>query len=303
MNSVFPEWLNANAGRAYPISEAGSRLSSLGSIELPNSLIVSAQINMLPAYATGTFFIGSVIATPTKVIISISYASGGEQRVVASIQVPTQEHKENTTYPFVGGGQDSSILGSLTIGNLADTLNNVPGEVLFDEKATPFEVSALFISSPAVEAVEIYSGSTLVKRFDRIVKLRAGENIRISLVDDDPDTIRIDAISGENLIKPEDCENAPPIPSCIRTINNQPPDENGNFNIDGGKCIDAETTPGLIVLRDLCSQSCCGCSELAELVAGLQSVEGQITQLESQMRSSVVQQTVMIANLVASINQ
>jgi hypothetical protein len=301
MNPVFPEWLNANSVRSFPLSENGSRRSLPGGVVLPNSLIVAAQINMLPAYAVGVFFVRSVVATPSRVVISIGYSEGVEQRSVASIHIPVSSHKENTTYPFVGTGQDSSILGSLTIGDITETLASVPGEIFFEKEATAFEVSALFVSSPALEAIEVYSGSVLVKRFDRVLKLRAGENIRITLVDDDPDTIRLDAIQGENLVSPDDCENAPPIPPCIRTINNQPPDENGNFDIDGSKCIDAVTSPGLIVLKDLCSQSCCGCNELSELVAGLQGVEAQIAQLNNQMNVSVVQQSLMLSNIVSNL--
>lgn len=301
MNAVFPEWLNANSGRAYPLAENGSRLDISGNVILPNSLIVAAQINMVPSYANGTFYVKDVSASSSVVTVSIGYSNDSGDREIATVRIPVLGHKENTTFPFVGSGNDSSILGSLTIGSLAETIQSIPGGVSFTKASTPFEVSALFISSPALEAIEIYSGSVLIKRFNEILKLRAGENIRITLVDDDPDTIRIDAIVGENLVQPDDCENAPPIPPCIRTINNQPADENGNFNIDGGKCIDVQTSPGLIVLKDLCSQSCCGCDELAELVAGLQSVEGQISQLKNQMDATVVQQNLMITNLVSNL--
>lgn len=301
MNAVFPEWLNANSGRAFPLSERGSRLDTTGSIKLPDSLIVAAQINMLPSYAGGTFYIKAVQVSISTILITVGYSTGSTQRDIATITIPVRGHVENSTFSFVGNGSDSSVLGSLTIGNLDAALNSIPGGSVFEPGSTMFEVSALFVSSPALEAIEVYSGTTLFKRFDNILKLRAGENIRISLVDDDPDVIRIDAISGENLTKPDDCENAIPIPPCIRTINNQPPDENGNFNIDGGRCISVETAPGVLTLKDLCSQSCCGCDELSELVSGLQSIEGQIAQLRSQIDSTVVQQSLMITNLVSNL--
>lgn len=302
MNGVFPDWLNANSGRAYPLAENASRMSTSGGVVIPDSLIVAAQINMLPAYATGTFFIKEVSVSAAVISVVVGFKpETGDARQVGRIVIPVSSHSLNTSYAFVGQGEDSSVIGSLTIGSLTDTLNEVPGVVGFDPIATPFEVSALFISSPALEAVEIYNGGSLLDRFSRVLKLRAGENIRLSLVDDDPNVIRIDAIPGENLIEPDQCENAVPLPPCIRTINGQPPDENGNFTIDGGKCIDVQATPGLIVLKDLCSQSCCGCSELEALVAGLSSLETQIASLRTQISSVVGQQTQMLSNLVSNL--
>lgn len=301
MNAVFPDWLNANSGRAYPLSENGSRLDSTSTIKIPDSLIVAAQINMLPSYIGGTFFIRFISVSSFAIIITIGYSILGADRDVAKITVSPGAHKENDTYAFVGSGQDSSILGSLTIGRLDDALSTVPGGVEFSSESSSFEVSALFVSSPAIEAVEVYSGNSLVKRFSSVLKLRAGENIRLTYVDPDQNIIRIDAISGENLTEPSGCENATPLPPCIRTINGQVADENGNFNIDGGKCIDVTASKGNIKLEDLCSKSCCGCTELEELVAGLKGVEGQISQLKFQMDATVVRQNLMITNLVSNL--
>lgn len=122
--------------------------------------------------------------------------------------------------------------------------------------------------------------------------------MRFSRVDGDANTIRIDASPGANLTDPGDCENAIPLPPPIRTINNVPPVE-GNFNIDGGKCISCDASPGLLEIKDLCAQSCCGCSELSVLMAGLKMVDAQRDQLQNQINTVVVQQTAMLANLAA----
>lgn len=303
MNGIFPEWLNANSGRAFPLAENSSRLDITGSVKLPDSLIVAAQINQTPRYATGTFYISELVASPDLVSITISFwtDSATAVRRIATIGVPVALHIEGKSYAFIGEGSDGSILGSLTIGSLIDTLRGVPGELSFEVGSTPFEVSALFISTPALEAIEVYNGTTLLGRFSTILKLRAGENIRLSYVDDDPDVIRIDAIDGLNLTNPGDCANAIAIPPCIRTINDIPPDDNGNFNLDGGQCINVDVEVGTISLVDLCSQSCCGCTELETLLTGLQGVEQQVTAFRTQMTDVVGQQTTMIANLAANI--
>lgn len=299
---IFPEWLNVNSGRAFPLAENASRMDSTGSVRLPDSLIVAAQINQTASYAAGTFFVSRLIAVPDLVSVTISFFDGEEApRAIATISVPVELHRTNKTYAFVGEGVDEVILGSLTIGALDETLRTVPGQLSFDVSATPFEVSALFVSTPSLEAVEIYNGTTLLRRHTRVLKLRAGENIRLSYVDGDPDVIRIDAISGENLINPDTCENAVPVPAPIRTINGVPGDSNNNFNLDGSNCLNVDVAPGVITVTDLCSKSCCGCEELEELVAGLQQVEQQLLGLRQQITDTVGLQATMVATLASNI--
>jgi hypothetical protein len=299
MDGIFPEWLNANSGRAYPLAENSSRKDISGNIKIPDSLIVAAQINMLPYYATGGFFIQQVSVSPSTVVISVGFQPlTGAARLISYVSVPVATHRENSTYPFVGSGQDTSVLGSITVGLLADTLESVPGIQSFSSTATPFEVSALMVSSPALEAVEVYEGGALVGRFPRVLKLRAGENIRLSRVNGDANTIRIDASPGANLTNPGDCENVVPLPPPIRTINGEPSIE-GNFNIDGGKCIACDAVAGLLQIKDLCSQSCCGCSELQVLMAAQKLVEAQATQLQNQINIVVTQQAAMLTNLAS----
>lgn len=300
MDGTFPEWLNANSGRAFPLAENSLRTGANGLVKIPDSLIVAAQICMTPSYAGGQFYIHSLSVSPSTIVIEVGYQPvSGPVRNIAVVPVPVTSHAENTTYAFSGAGQDSSLLGSLTIGTLADTLENVPGIVLFEPESTPLEVSCLMVSSPALEAVEIYERGALFGRFTKILKLRAGENIRLSYVDGDTNTIRIDAIANENLVNPGDCANVTPLPPPIRTINGQPGIE-GNFNVDGGKCIAADASPGLLTLSDLCSQSCCGCNELSTLMAALKQVEAQRDQLNLLIQSSMAQQSAMLISLAAA---
>ena len=300
MDGIFQEWLNANSGRAFPLAENSLRTGASGLVKIPDSLIVAAQICMTPAYAAGLFYIHSLSVSPSTITIEVGYRpESGPMRNVATIPVPVASHFENTTYAFSGAGQDSALLGSLTIGTLDETLNNVPGIVIFEPESTPFEVSCLMVSTPALEAVELYERGVLFGRFTRVLKLRAGENIRLSYVDGDTNTIRIDAIANENLINPGDCANATPLPPPIRTINGQPGID-GNFNVDGGKCIAADASPGLLTLEDLCSSSCCGCDELKALMAALKQVEAQRDQLNTLIHSAMAQQSAMLISLAAA---
>lgn len=299
-NGIFPEWLNINAGRAFPLAENSSRKDTTGSIQLPDSLIVAAQISMTPEYATGSFFVSRVGAFNDRVTITISFLSADTvTRTIAEVTAMVDSHTVNATYPFVGEGGDVAILGSLTLGDLAETINTIPAAIEFIPASTPFEVSALFVSTPAVKAIEIYNGTTLVQSYSDILKIRAGENILLTRIDEN--TIRIDAILNENFLAPESCENAIPKPPCIRTINGVGPDENGNFNLEGGECLSITAESGKIVLADLCATSCCGCNELESLVTGLNNVQAQLQSLREGAINSLNQNATMIATLVANV--
>lgn len=300
MPGIFPEWLNVNAGRAYPLGEDSSRKDTSGNVKLPDSLIVDARISVVEAYLTGQFYVSRVGAFPDSVVIVVSYLpEDDDAREIATITVKTADHVPNTAYSFSGNGDDSSVLGMLTVGNLEEALRQVPGFVEFGVADAPFEPHVLFVSLPALQSVQLYTGNNLVFTATRILKLREGENCRLSYVGDD--TIRIDLIPGENFTAPGDCENAQPLPPCIRTINGQAPDEDGNFNIDGAECIEVDTVPGTVSLIDRCAKSCCGCTELEALVSSLQSVEAQLEAAKSGSQTVINQLSKMLADLVSNM--
>jgi len=299
-NGIFPEWLNANAGRAFPLAEDASRLDLTQTVRLPDSLIVAAQISATVDYMGGSFFVSEVRVAPDTVGVTVGFLpTDGIARDIAIVSIDFATHTQNRTYSFSGDGEDTTVLGSLTIGDLSETMAQIPGVAAFDSSATPFEVSAMFCATPAVKAVQVYNGADLVKSFSKILKLRSGENIRLTYVGND--TIRIDAVLGENVVTADECKNALPVLPCIKTINGVSPDENGNFNLDGGKCISVTVTPGLIELVDECSQSCCGCAEHADLMTGLEALNNQIAALQQQLSSTIAQQSQMISGLMSNI--
>lgn len=300
MPGIFPEFLNLNSGRAYPLAEDCSRLDSSGHTRLPDSLLVDGRISVVRDYLSGTFFISRVGAFPDSVVVVVSYlAETGTTREIATITVRTALHVPNSSYTFGGTDDDSSVLGMLTIGNLEETLRAVPGFIEFDPGATAFEPHVLFESLSALQSVQLYNGDQVAYTATKILKLRAGTNIRLTYVGDD--TIRIDAILGQNFVAPSDCENAQPVPPCIRTINLQPPDDAGNFQIEGAECIDVEVTAGAISLIDRCAKSCCGCTELETLVTSLREVETQLETARSSSQTVINQLSRMLAELVSNL--
>lgn len=297
-NYQFPEYLAANSVRAFPLAQAGSRLSDSG-LKLPDSLIVSAAINATPDYVTGEFYVSTLVSLPDSVSIDLSFAPlTGDSRVVCRITAGSS-HVENTVYSIIGSGEDAAVTGSITIGDLTETQGELAGTFVFGASATPFEGDCLFVSVAQVKYIELLNGTTSLGLFTDVLKLRAGRNIRLRYVG--LDTIAIDAIDGLNLIAPDNCEQLPKIGDPIRTINGIAPDGNGNFNLDGSDCVSVEGITNGLSIADECASSCCGCSELQQLVTAQQQLEAQLQTVGGQISAVREQQTAMIVNLISRL--
>lgn len=293
-NIAFPEWLNANSLRAYPIRESALRQSLNGEIVFPNTLIVDARINAPFSYAQGVFYVSLVELLPDRVTVDISYHDGTSSSDVATVTTTTSEHSRNTVYPFTGSGDNHSVLGAITLGEIEDAISQVQGRYQFTQDTMPFEIGAINISQPMIEYVSLVEQGVEIGKLDRAVKLVAGANVRLTRVD--PETVRIDGISGENL---DDCPAEPDSPAIL-TINGAPPDETGNIELIGSECIQI-SQKGLhsLEFRDLCSSSCCGCQELNSLLSSLAQLETQQADLRELVFRAYNEQSNMISNITA----
>ena len=300
---IFPEYLSANSVRAFPLSQSGTRLDTTNSIKLPDSLIVSAAINATPDYVGGYFYISSLVSVPDSVSVVLSYqTSTGETRDICEITA-NASHVENTAYPIVGTGYDLSVSGSITIGGTDDAKRNVSGQFDFLPSTTRLEADCIFISVPQVKYVEMFSGTTSIGQFSGVLKLRAGRNIRLRYAAGGSDVIIIDAIDGLNLTPAlDECNQLSVLGPPILTINGIPPDAAGNFTIDGSECIEvAEGTNGLTI-TDTCASSCCGCTELDELLQLQTALELQVSMLKEKLNTVTNSEGSMIVNLVNIIS-
>ena len=305
--TVFTEWLNANSSRNYPIVENLSRKDISGKLTLPNQLILAAQVNVSRSEVEGSFFIKEVGSFGGSCYVTIGYAhTVGTTLVmddIAKVNIDYSTHVTYQYYPFVGQQENAHIVGFVCIGEVEELKKEGLGKLEFMPDSTALEPNCLFVSIPALKAVNIYSGSSLIHIATDVLRLRAGENIRLTYEDDDK-TIRIDAISGLNLDTKDSCNNNPfSIPGCIKTINGIGPDDTGNFKILGSECIgiiDNHESNG-VSIQDLCSQSCCGCDELDVLVAGLDQLRAQEESLKLLIESVQAQQSSLISSLASNI--
>lgn len=293
---VFPEWLNANSTRAYPVQEASPRTSQDGTLTLPNSLVVDARFDAPASYVGGRFYVDSVEILPDRVSVSVGYRdSVGESTLVAVVVARTDSHATNDSYAFRGAGVHHSVIGSLSIGKIADAQAKGAGRHFFGPDSAPFEICTMHVSQPMVEYIALVEEGREVSRMSGPVALAAGENIRLTRMDDG--TVRIDAIPGEGM---DDCPQQNPLTPPVRTINGVGPDESGNLRLAGSECIQTSVSEAsTIEILDLCSSSCCGCQELATLLEGLRTVDRQVDSLREMIYRSFNEQSGMISTLTA----
>lgn len=304
----FPSFPNENSVRAFPLTENSSRLDLGGNVKIPDVLLVAATINALPEYVAGTFYVSRISSLPDGANITLSFAPvTGAPRIICQVQVTSALHEENKSYAWTGSGIDSSVVGTLTIGDIAQVQSELIGSFDFDAISAPFESSCIFVSVPAVRYLEVFSGNASLGLFTGAIRLRSGRNIRLRYVVPEGATvadgsiIAIDAIDGLNLTPPSGCEQLPQLGPPIRTINQIPPDESGNFTLDGSDCIEISSKDNGLTIKDLCAASCCGCEELAALLEGQVQVEAQIQLLRDQIQAVQTNQAAMIVNLVSSL--
>ena len=301
----FPEYLSANAGRAYPLSEFGGRADVTGAVVLPDALLVDARLNVPPGYAlgpaAGTFFLSNATLTATAVSLTIAFqpAAGGAPRAVAVVSVDPRTADFGDYAAFQGQDPDAAVTGTLTFGDLGGTLSQLTGSFSFDPTQGAFEADVVSVGQPAVTSLELLNGATPVGTFDGALQLIAGRNVVFTRLS--PTSVRVDVADGINVATADACAGAVPAGTPIRTINGVAPDASGNFALVGDECITVSTAAGELDLVDVCSKSCCGCAELSALVAAQVQVEAQVEAMQAQLLQYQQAAQAMSANLLAAL--
>ena len=133
-NVSFPEWLNENSLRSYPLAENVSKQSQDGEVKIPNNLIVDANLNVSSGYSEGNFFVSRVELLPDRVGIELSYWDGSEASLITAVTAIQGEHKRNQSYFFQGAGENQSIRGSIAVGKIEDVVAEIVVFVFFAPK-------------------------------------------------------------------------------------------------------------------------------------------------------------------------
>ena len=295
MDITTPQFLDQNATRAYPVSSSCSRVASDGQ-SLPDSLLVGAVINAVPASPFGTFHISGVVLSPTLVSITISRLVGSVISEIATVSANPVTHVRNDSYDFVGGSGSPGTLGILILGDLKDALSKASGVLTFPIGTARIEMSVVRISRPYISSVTLIEAGVPTSVLTGDISLTSGRNIRLTMQEDG--SIRIDAISGEGMSACDD------LPRCISQINGVSPTSTGEITLLGSECvaITTNTATNSLAIAESCSTPCCGCSEQANLAEALRRLNLQYNAVRDLAYRLSSESAQMVANLVAHLS-
>ena len=293
-NIVGLGWLNTNATRNYPISQEATLTPTGDSgFKLPDDLILDMRLSV--PYDTSVkpfhFYLKSISAYAHGLIVEIGYynsaASTEKATVAISEAIAADTHTSPSSYTLLGvtTGADydfSNVVGTITIGNLEGLVENAPGRVDFDTTAyiesTVINLNTVGVSSLRVGANLMSAEAALTGHV--IVRPRTNFDIQTSTTEN---SLILSALDGAGLSADCTCEGEIELGPCIRTINQLPPDIEGNIDLVQGTCISIENQAGThsILLSETCSEPCCGCDQLNIVVDDLRDIQNGFERLDS----------------------
>lgn len=298
------EFANHNAVRAYPLAHTASGISVGETMRLPNDFLVAAAISV-PAsrgLATAGFHLNRVAAFGDSVLVEIGYASEGGSQVVGAAVVPIEDAVEAREYGLAMRPAFASLYGVIGVWNHA-AMRSIGGSHAFSHEAGRLDADAIRTTPACVTGISVSSGGVRSKTFRGDVRLTAGRNARIRTSVDGSTgvtTIRFDAIDGAGTLEDCVCPGGAAIGPPIRTINERPPDSQGDFTFQGGPCLTVQTTTAGLIFRNTCAEPCCGCEELQTLTDAAIALRNEVASVnafaQSLAGSVEIMQTVVLGS-------
>jgi len=219
---LYPQFRDEQQDSKYPFADNATLKSTSGKVAIGGDTFIDASL--FPIRSVGKLYISAVVVSAQNVTVTIGDANSA---FLITASYGTFDPPADGVLPFTDAyGRPA---GMLLANNLASFTTWDIGTYTFTAKATEF-VSSVVIpaNEPGVRGItDADTGRTLYGDIwlvgDQGVVLRKeGDNV-----------IRVDIV-GNPLFKRSLC-NAPgssaPAPRYLKTINNVPPDEFGNFTI------------------------------------------------------------------------
>lgn len=279
------QWLNHNSQRAYPLAAWGTAEDQTNTITIPNSFILALYFPVHAGLSVSPdkFYLRGLGIYATGYSVAIGYDDGTLAKpIVANVNIARSDHTEYRTYALSGADDFDDSVGKIVIGKLDDIDLLPPGYYVFDPDATPLETDAIRPMIRGISSLVVVNGSDRSDKIYGDVELVAGSNMRIvaNLVEGFSPQIVFSAISGEGLNAACACETSPP-DTCIRFINGIPPLPDGNFRMVGNKCLDIQPIDNGLQFSDICSEPCCGCTELNALTRQIERFADGVVTLQN----------------------
>ena len=273
------EWLNHNSVRNYPLTMDASGQDITGSFTLPRDFLVSLYL-AVPTGLTidpGLFYLRRLDVSGVGFGIVIGYDDGDGGVDVASVSIARAAFERYQVYNIAGLGDFFDITGHVVLGSLESIDNQPVGRFTFAPAAGRLEPDCIRPMLRAVSGIRLQNGADLSELIVGPVTFLAGENVRFTPAGNQ---ITVSAISGENLSEECVCDDDATLGAPIMTINNQGPNADGNFPVQGDECLQIQVTDAGIRLIDACSKPCCGCAELEVITREQERLRELISSVE-----------------------
>lgn len=292
------EWLNQNAGRAYPFQEDMQRVpvdssgAALTAAQLPNYVLVD-MVFTVPGSISNRVYMSQLTYVGTLMTLVFRETAGST--VVTSVTLDLTQHTRNKAYAALGTGEWEDARGWIVIGDLTRLAQDLP-QGLYTYPATQTLLETR-VTRPALRGVRSLrvenNGAVSALLFDH-VKLIAGANIRLR-ADEGINGIWIDAEPDAGY--KEECPCGSVVQdNVVRTINGIAADQ---VVIAGdGTCVQVTTSGNRILIRDKCSEPCCGCPELDFLTTTNKILETSLSRLEAYAEKLAERLNTFITNFV-----
>jgi len=254
---IHDDWLNENSNRKYPFFDEASLVDASGTMTIPNDLIVDLifPVHAL-SYDVTLFHVQQITVFNSGVIITIGYNG----TAIATRTITDAEHTPYATYYIEGRGDFADSVGRISIGNLAN-IKKYGGAYTFSTANARLLPTVMRPSLRGVTSVRVVNADGEFSDYlQGDIELIPGANIQFEVISGSPNKIKISAVSNPDFEVGCNCPDASPAP-CIKTINNVPPDNAGNFTLADEGCLTIEAITNGLKLTDTCAEPCCGCAE------------------------------------------
>lgn len=278
------EWSHHNEQRRYPFALESTLVDTTGALKIPDNFIVGMTLSVHAGISvkTGNFFIKSLGVYSTGYLVTVGYYTGTDAVIVAQATISKTGHRRGNYYNLYGVGQTfRDCRGFIQIGTLGDIDKQPSGIFSFDFETSRLEPDAIHPFIRGVMSIQARNGLDDSDEYTGRVVIAGGSNVRVRVIEEEGEdvVIAIDAIDGAGLS--EDCVCDTDQARPIKTISMVGPDLAGNITLTGDSCLEVEPGEHEIILRDKCSEPCCGCPELQAITRTLENFGSKATTLEN----------------------
>jgi hypothetical protein len=272
MDTIYHEWLNQNAYRAYPFAEDTRRVSITTQVTVPDYLFVDY---ILTVAGDATLAVRMEQLAFVAGFLTCVFVDQSGSRV-CTLAVDTNTHETNQSYALTGQDTHEDCRGKAVLGDLTNLRQDLPDGAYTFEQAV-LETSTVRPDIRGVRSLQTASGDVVSEYIYGHVRLIEGSNVRLTYLPT-CNGIRIDAISGAGFNEQCECDEQYQLPDCVRRINGINADD---VEIVGdGKCVDVSVSGNQIMITDTCSQPCCGCPELEFITTHLDLLQATVQRVE-----------------------